>query len=108
MLIRRNCPKYINVRDFDPHPNTSPQTVYRKQEISARGLDRLPQEVIDFILRSDTVFLGTVYTTDPTQRGKKIYSHVGMNARSGRPGFMRVLPSDGRTVIIPDYSGEFK
>lgn len=28
-----------------------------------------------------------------------------MNARSGLPGFIRVSPSDGRTVVIPDYSG---
>lgn len=31
--------------------------------------------------------------------------HAGMNARSGLPGFIRVSPSDGRTVVIPDYSG---
>lgn len=28
-----------------------------------------------------------------------------MNARGGLPGFLRVRPSDGRTVVIPDYSG---
>ena len=28
-----------------------------------------------------------------------------MNQRGGRPGFIRVVPSDGRTVILPDYSG---
>jgi ferredoxin-NADP reductase len=28
-----------------------------------------------------------------------------MNARSGLPGFIRVSPSDGRTVVVPDYSG---
>lgn len=28
-----------------------------------------------------------------------------MNARSGLPGFIRVRPSDGRTLVIPDYSG---
>lgn len=28
-----------------------------------------------------------------------------MNVRSGLPGFVRVSPSDGRTVILPDYSG---
>ena len=28
-----------------------------------------------------------------------------MNARSGLPGFIRVSPSDGRTIVIPDYSG---
>lgn len=28
-----------------------------------------------------------------------------MNARGGLPGFIRVRPSDGRTVVLPDYSG---
>jgi hypothetical protein len=28
-----------------------------------------------------------------------------MNVRSGSPGFVRVSPSDGRTLILPDYSG---
>lgn len=32
-------------------------------------------------------------------------SHVGANQRGGRPGYIRVKPSDGRTVALPDYSG---
>lgn len=28
-----------------------------------------------------------------------------MNARSGLPGFLRVSPSDGKTIVLPDYSG---
>jgi hypothetical protein len=28
-----------------------------------------------------------------------------MNQRGGLPGFIRVLPSDGRTLVLPDYSG---
>lgn len=28
-----------------------------------------------------------------------------MNARGGLPGFLRVSPSDGRTIVLPDYSG---
>lgn len=28
-----------------------------------------------------------------------------MNARSGLPGFIRVSPTDGRTIVLPDYSG---
>jgi hypothetical protein len=32
-------------------------------------------------------------------------SHVGMNHRCGKVGFARVRPSDGRTLVIPDYSG---
>lgn len=28
-----------------------------------------------------------------------------MNSRGGLPGFVRVKPSDGKTIVIPDYSG---
>ncbi|KAL1863442.1 hypothetical protein Plec18170_000277 [Paecilomyces lecythidis] len=28
-----------------------------------------------------------------------------MNARGGLPGFIRVRPSDGRTIVLPEYSG---
>ncbi|KDQ51250.1 hypothetical protein JAAARDRAFT_140537 [Jaapia argillacea MUCL 33604] len=97
-----NCPKYINIRDLVPHPQTSPNTVYRKTDLS--DADRLPQDVIDFIHESDTVFLGTSYKALP-QDQTKFPSHVGMNQRAGRPGFIRVRPSDGRTVVLPDYSG---
>ena len=66
--------------------------------------DRLPDDMIELILNSDTVFLGTSY--DAAESDKDRYpSHVGMNVRSGRPGLVRVRPSDGRTLVLPDYSG---
>lgn len=68
--------------------------------------DRLPPDAIAFITRADTVFLGSIYKA--TQENlKRFPSHVGMNQRGGRAGFIRVLPSDGRTVVLPDYSGMF-
>lgn len=66
--------------------------------------DRLPEEAISLILKSDTVFFGTTYEARK-EDAVKFPSHVGMNQRGGRAGFIRVLPSDGRTVILPDYSG---
>ncbi|KAJ6551080.1 hypothetical protein B0H10DRAFT_2119234, partial [Mycena sp. CBHHK59/15] len=33
-------------------------------------------------------------------------SHLGMNQREGQVGFIRVVPSDRRTVMIPDFSGD--
>lgn len=66
--------------------------------------ERLPAELIEFILRADTVFLGTSYSASTEDR-LRYPSHVGMNARGGLPGFIRVRPSDGRTLILPDYSG---
>lgn len=68
--------------------------------------ERLPDVVVDFILQSDTVFLGTTYKARK-EDSDRFPSHVGMNQRGGRQGYIRVTPSDGRTVILPDYSGTF-
>ena len=76
-----------------------PQVVYRVKHLPESH--RLPQDAMDFILSADTVFVASIYKS---QMGK-FPSHAGMNARSGLPGFMRVRPSDGRTIVIPDYSG---
>ncbi|KAI3615296.1 oxidoreductase fad nad-binding protein [Moniliophthora roreri] len=96
-----NCPKYINARDLIPHPDTSPHIKYKIPHLTRQ--DRLPQEIVDFIHEADTVFLGTVYAATDE---KELYpSHVGMNQRGGRPGFVRVSPADGRTLVVPDYSG---
>lgn len=66
--------------------------------------ERLPKEAIDLITEADTVFIASVYVSGGSG-GAKYPSHAGMNARSGLPGFTRVQPSDGRTVVLPDYSG---
>ncbi|KAK6996999.1 putative PNPOx domain-containing protein [Favolaschia claudopus] len=97
-----NCPKYINIRDLVPHPDTNPSIALQKSELSLK--DRLPEEVIAFITASDTVFLGTTYKAFDRD-ALQFPSHLGMNQRGGRPGFMRVVPSDGRTVVLPDFSG---
>lgn len=76
--------------------------VYRKLQLLPE--DRLPDEIVAFIQSADTTFLGTYYNA-PTKYEDKYPSHVGMNQRGGRPGFVRVRPSDGRTVVLPDYSG---
>ncbi|KAJ5898770.1 hypothetical protein N7495_003514 [Penicillium taxi] len=94
-----NCPKYINVRKLLPNPNTRPEVVYQHQHLAPQL--RLPEEVIQFILDADTVFIGSIYKS----KSLEFPSHAGMNARSGLPGFIRVSPSDGRTIVIPDYSG---
>ncbi|KAK7029443.1 hypothetical protein VNI00_014577 [Paramarasmius palmivorus] len=96
-----NCPKYINARDLIPHPNTVPRVKYRQLHLSLE--DQLPKGVVDFIQKADTVFFGTTYASTTE---KDMYpSHVGMNQRGGRPGFVRVSSKDKRTVILPDYSG---
>lgn len=98
----RNCPKYINVREFAPHPLTKPTIAYQKTRLPAQ--QRLPDEVIEFISHSDTVFIGSIYKSQ-LETATQYPPHAGMNSRAGLPGFIRVKPSDGRTVVVPDYSG---
>ncbi|CAG8909085.1 unnamed protein product [Penicillium egyptiacum] len=97
-----NCPKYINTRHLDPHPRTNPQLAYQVQ-LMAPG-ERLPDDVVQMITTADTVFIGSIYKSTPAT-ATEFPSHAGMNARGGLPGFIRVRPSDGRSVVIPDYSG---
>lgn len=98
----RNCPKYINIRQLVSHPDTKPVVLH--ENLNLQPGDRLPQPVIDFILNADTIFLGSLFIPDPSIAAK-FPSHAGMNSRGGLPGFVRVKPSDGKTVVIPDYSG---
>ncbi|KAG8718536.1 hypothetical protein FRC09_012524 [Ceratobasidium sp. 395] len=95
-----NCPKYISIRTVAPSP-TSPHLAYDYTTVSDDA--RLPDEVINFIHRADTVFIGTSYVAKPDE--SSLYpSHLGTNHRGGRPGFVRVR-NDGRTIVLPDYSG---
>ncbi|KAF8909783.1 hypothetical protein CPB84DRAFT_1812978 [Gymnopilus junonius] len=97
-----NCPKYITLRELEPHPSASSVVLEDRPHLSAD--ERLSDEAIAFILAADTVFFGTTYAASQDQ--SSVYpSHVGMNHRGGRVGFTRVKPSDGRTVILPDFSG---
>lgn len=75
---------------------------HRQQHLASH--EELPKEVIEFILNSDTVFVGSIYRSQGS-KAAKFPSQAGMNVRSGLPGFVRVSPSDDRTVILPDYSG---
>ncbi|KAJ5182499.1 hypothetical protein N7492_000115 [Penicillium capsulatum] len=97
-----NCPKYINVRTLVPYPNTHPKVEYQHRYLEASK--RLSEEVIDFILQADTVFVASIYNSSASDLDVHP-PHAGMNARSGLPGFIRVDPVDGRTLVIPDYSG---
>ena len=82
---------------------TNPQVVWQNPQL--RQDDRLPDELISFIHENDTAFLGTSYVAT-LESAKDFPSHVGMNHRGGLPGFIRVRPSDGRTIVLPDFSGK--
>ncbi|KAG1781242.1 hypothetical protein EV702DRAFT_1075027 [Suillus placidus] len=96
-----NCPKYITIRNFVPFPHTKPRVTH--QEINIPPTGRLPSDLIAFILSSDTAFLGSSYSASE-EDAPRFPSHLGMNHRGGRPGFVRVC-NDGRTLVLPDYSG---
>ncbi|KAL5343904.1 hypothetical protein BJX70DRAFT_352033 [Aspergillus crustosus] len=99
-----NCPKYINVRQLDPYPHTNPRIAYQVPQMHAT--DQLPPDVLSIINKADTVFIATVSSpTIATSTSPAFPAHAGMNARGGLPGFIRVRPSDSRTIILPDYSG---
>lgn len=101
-MINSNCPKYINVRTFEGHPSTNPSIAL--QSLHLEPTERLPDEVVDLITSSDTVHIASKYVSEASTAAE-FPSHAGMNSRGGLPGFIRVMPSDGRTVILPDYSG---
>ncbi|KAG0696440.1 hypothetical protein DFH29DRAFT_950966 [Suillus ampliporus] len=96
-----NCPKYITIRDLVPFPHRRPRITH--QEINLPTTGHLPSDLIAFILSSDTVFLGSSYSASE-EDAPRFPSHLGMNHRGGRPGFVRVR-NDGRTLVLPDYSG---
>ncbi|ETW79353.1 hypothetical protein HETIRDRAFT_156155 [Heterobasidion irregulare TC 32-1] len=96
------CPKYINIRTLRPHVDTHPHVAYNELDLDAD--DRLPNDVISFIHSCDTAYLATSYEAAPSDRD--MYpSHVATNHRGGRPGFVRVRPSDHRTLVLPNYAG---
>lgn len=85
---------------LEPYTARKPQVIYNQPHLEAD--QQLPPDLISFIHSSDTVFLGTSYMSSP-ETSMKFPSHLGMNHRGGRPGFVRVR--NGRECVIPDYSG---
>ncbi|KIJ64073.1 hypothetical protein HYDPIDRAFT_112603 [Hydnomerulius pinastri MD-312] len=96
------CPKYINVRTLKPHPDVAPRLVH--EQLHLCDGDRLPDDVINFIHGADTAFLATSYIAK-SEDADTHPSRVGTNHRGGRPGFVRVRPGDGRTIVLPNYAG---
>lgn len=94
--------KFMTTRQLIPHESVSPTVVF--QQLELKPSDRLPQEIIDFILSQDAIYFGTYYAAAKKDE-KDFPSHLGFNIRSGFPGFARVRITDGRTVIFPDYPG---
>lgn len=81
-----------------PHPNTAPSILFNEFDLQGS----LPGDVVTYIQGADTVFLGASYAPDMDMQNPL---HVETNIRGGRPGFIRVSPFDGRTIVLPDFSG---
>ena len=104
-----NCPKYITVRELEPHS--------RMAELAFSEFDSLktslPDDCKAHIDQVSTVFLGTRYLpSDETAMDTR--KKIGLNHRGGAPGFVRVyeetdIESADKTVttylVLPDYSG---
>lgn len=90
------------MRELVPFAHARSRIAYQDKYL--KESERLPQDVIDFILNADTVFVGSIYKSQRST-ASMFPSHNGMNARSGLPGFIRVSPDDGKSIVLPDYSG---
>jgi uncharacterized protein len=61
---------------------------------------RLPQEALDIIEQTDAVLIAARHLAKTSRE----INDMDVNHRGGNPGFVRV-ESDGRTLVLPDYSG---
>jgi hypothetical protein len=93
--------KYITTRSLIPHACT-PRIIHDVRTTPPTAV--LPEDAISFIHACDTTFLGTTFQAAKGEESTKTPSHLGLNHRGGRPGFIRVR-ADKRTVVMPDYSG---
>lgn len=105
-----NCPKYINTRHLIPNPQHKPEMLHKSLTLPPGEL--LPADTLSHIAQADAIFLATRYTS-PVQTIFK--SHLGINIRGGKPGFLRIATEtianpDGekerrQVAYLPDYSG---
>ncbi|KAF8584041.1 hypothetical protein K439DRAFT_1411496 [Ramaria rubella] len=97
-----NSNRYLSIRGLDVYPAAMPIVEYCKRDMEES--ERLPDKLIELIHRVDTMFFGTSYVAVKKDE-KRFPSRLSLNHRGGRPGFLRVRPNDGRTIVLPDYSG---
>jgi predicted pyridoxine 5'-phosphate oxidase superfamily flavin-nucleotide-binding protein len=89
-----NCPKYIQLRDFEFHRDPSAASPPRASET-----DHLDDAARAVIASADTFFVAT-YVDDPV-RGRQ----VDVSHRGGKAGFVRV-GADG-VLTVPDFVGNY-
>ncbi|KAF9544750.1 hypothetical protein CPC08DRAFT_738616 [Agrocybe pediades] len=82
------------IRELEFHINTA--CAIRRRNVHMTAEERLPDDVIQFILNANSNILGTVYEA-PEEDASVHPSHLGANHRGGKPRFLR--------VVLLDYSG---
>jgi len=90
-----NCPQYIQGRETEWVRDASDNTPRETQ-----ALDRLDAAALALVRAADTLFVATRAPADGEHAGSADVSH-----RGGRSGFVRV--EDERTLLIPDFTGNF-
>lgn len=92
-----NCPRYIQLRDFDPVQPPEPSTVaWQGGELDAAAAALLSD--------ADTLFIASHYQAKPGEGDEGGDGEgVDVSHRGGRPGFIRV--NDARTLTFPDFNG---
>jgi predicted pyridoxine 5'-phosphate oxidase superfamily flavin-nucleotide-binding protein len=87
-----NCPKYIQVRQFDLH------TFDPSGAKPSHRLTTLGESERTMIATADTFFIATAYLEASAGAAKG----VDVSHRGGKPGFVRI---DGDTLTVPDFAG---
>ncbi len=90
-----NCPQYIQGRETEWARDVS-DNAPRKTE----ALDRLDAAALSLVHSADTLFVASCSPADGEHARSADVSH-----RGGRRGFVRV--EDHRTLLIPDFTGNF-
>lgn len=90
-----NCPQYIQGRETewarDAHDNMPRGSV---------ALERLDDAALALVRTADTLFVATRAPAEGSHASSADVSH-----RGGRSGFVRV--EDDRTLLVPDFTGNF-
>jgi hypothetical protein len=91
--------KYINVRELTPRSQR--EVFVAEQDDHHDPAQPLPEAVLQHVAKVDSAYVATAYL--PADQPEE--SHLGMNHRGGRPGFLRVDPNSKCAIYLPDYSG---
>ena len=94
-----NCPQYIQVRESSPTPELG-RVAKEKPHFESGALTARGQEIVAV---ADTFFIATAHLGADAE--DRLRTGVDASHRGGKPGFVRL--EDSRTLMIPDFVGNF-